>query len=325
MNNIIKLASIELNKSNDVVKTAGVLRMLKNKFLSLFDNEMSKNVDQMLETTNNIKPLLSETYKVIKKIEESINDLDVRDYNTNIEILKIKLNELNDAIKNTNEIMPKDEALKSEIENSDVVSEVEQKLSEKQKEEPDGSGVNLLQYKREYANLPEGAAIYKGIKTLSELGVKSQDILPNKNTLRAFMSSWSDAVNPKTSEEGKELLEDQNKISEQDIINIFYNKIPEMAITQIKGREINSVDDTRFGKKGTPKPGYLEVIVVGPVLPLPPPIDYWKLKMKFWLIDTRKKADDPLKFKIYRQLVIAAMNDSKDETYLGKKEKVSSE
>ena len=94
MNNIIKLASIELNKSNDVIKTAGVLRMLKNRFLSLFDPEMSKDVNQMLETTNNIKPLLTETYKIIKKIEEAINDLDVRDYNANIEALKTKLNGL---------------------------------------------------------------------------------------------------------------------------------------------------------------------------------------------------------------------------------------
>ena len=321
MNNLIKLASIELDKPDDIVRTAGILRMLKNKFLSMFDNERAEKVNNMLDTTTNIKPLLTQTYRTIKKIENAINDLDLDDYNANINLLKQNLNELNEAIKNANEILPK-----GEDKNIEEVKQKEEKLpaaksitvEEKKPERKDGAGVNLLNYKRERTELPDGAVIYKGIKTLSELGVTSKDILSNTEVGRQFKSSWAHTVRPKTDEESQKLNEDQSKLSEDDIAKIFYSKIPEMQITQLKGREINSIDDPRFGKKGTPKPGYMEVVVVSPVLQLPAPINFWKIKMKFFLIDKRAKADDPLKFKIYRQYVIAAIDDSRDETYLGK-------
>lgn len=99
MNNLIKLASFELgNHSQDVIKTAGILRMLKNKLLQLFDKQKAAEAAKMVSTTTNMKPLLRETYMAIKDIESAINDLDINSYNENINKLKSKLSELGNVV-----------------------------------------------------------------------------------------------------------------------------------------------------------------------------------------------------------------------------------
>lgn len=318
MNNLIKLASVQLNKSTDIIRVAGILRLLKNKLFMLFDPDLARDVNKMLDSTNGIKHQLYDTYKSIKKVEDAINDLDIVEYNVNIDELKSKLNELNEAIKNVKEIIPEQDSDKNaeqQDESQDVdiglvelpVTEKKEDVVKKREEKARGS---LVGVPREYAPLPDGAKIYEGKTTLSQLGVTANDIKSNVN-VRQMPASWALVAMPQTQEDQKELLSLQDALLDQDYVKkAFYNKIPNMRIEKIQGREINVVSD-QYGNKGDKKPGYMEVVVVGDYEKLPEPLNDWRLKPKFVLVDLRQKPDDPLKYVIYRKYILKADKETK--------------
>jgi len=97
MNEFTKLA-FELKISRDMVKTAGILRKLKNKLFNMFNPERREKTQELMERTNPLKELLPRTYKAIRNIEESINDLDLEGYERNVEDLKSLVGELGSTL-----------------------------------------------------------------------------------------------------------------------------------------------------------------------------------------------------------------------------------
>lgn len=253
MNNIIKLANIQLSKSpDDVIKIAGLLRFLKNKIRSMFDSEMAQDAAKLVTTTANIKPFLSQTYKSIAKIESAIDDLDIDSYKANVEELKINIAQLNDKIKDLDQFMLDSD---QETQISGDVSETPSNTNEPVVENrSSNSFVNLLKYPRERAKVPDDIETYKGIQTLSQLGVTADDIRVNEGNMRAMFASWALVVNKSSAEAGEELLKEQEQVTFDNFKKSIYDKIPEMRIEKILGRELTVIDDPKYGQKGTKKP-----------------------------------------------------------------------
>lgn len=320
MNNLIKFASIEINKSNDIIRTAGILRMLKNKLYKLFDPEKAKDIEKMLSGTTDIKSQLVDTYRTIKNIESAINDLDVVEYNANLDELKSKLNLLNDALKNVDKVMPEvsDEAkeMYKSTETFEEKAEEAKSVEKEQKQEkivkaPEmdigivekgvpGKAATLKN--RIYTEKPDWAMeIYKGAKVLADIGVKSADIKPNKNT-KQMLASWALNVIPKNEEEAQELIKAQDLAQNPEFMKkAFFDKIPNMKITKINGREMWT---SEVHTKPTAKRGCLEISVVGNLESLPAPLENWGLLPKFILVDNREKPGDALNYTIYRQYIL---------------------
>ena len=334
MNNIFKIAAITLNRSDnaDVIKTAGILRMLKNKILSMFDSEQARETADLLKTTTSIKPLLSETFQLIKKVESAINDLDIADYNANIDQLKMKISDLNEKIQtlDTQTQKAQEESLKENEEvivpepKSDLEKEIGKVVAPETKSESeaiskdkDKDSKSIINKKRRRADLPEGKSIYDGVETLSELGVTAADIKPNLAPITPITASWASENRSKLTDESiQDLLKDQDKLTIDNLIKTFYDKIPSMKIDvkSIKGRELQ--DDETKGIVGEKKPGYLELRIVSDLETLQPPLDNWKFKMVFYLVDKREKVDDPLKYIMYRKFIVAAYDKNNDKTIL---------
>ena len=281
MNQIIKTAAN--NDYNDLIKTAGMLRMLKNKIKSMFDADSALKAEELVKKTETIKPLLADTYRLIKKIEDAINDFEVEEYETNISLLKEKVNTLNSALNK----------ISNEAKEIEPQEQQEQKVSKKNRQREKG--------------LPEGADLYKNAKTLAELGVSYNDIKENKKGPSGIYSSENLVNIIKKEEDPTKLAENKHKINDDAIRNIFYTKIPNMKIVGIMPRELKS--------GGEKKSGYLEVKVLSELESLPAPFDNWKLRVLFYLVDLRKSPEEKLKFGIYRQLVINVVNSSKGQYY----------
>jgi len=339
MNEFIKLAALEMENSRDVIKTASVIRLLKNKLLSLFDSEKAGKISKMLDTTSTIKPKLVETYKLIKKVENAINDLDIDDYNATIEELKTKVNELDKTISGLNVFLPdleekeegkednKEPIKKEKKEDSPKEEEAKKEstedktLSKPEREPPPYVSPGTKREREE--KYPIGKESYDDVHTLSELKITANDIILPTDTEMVFKSSWAYIVRPPSDPvESKYLLLEQDKVTLDMIKQTFYNKIPYMDIERITGRELNAVDHPRFGKKGKQKPGLLEVIIKSDKYQLPSPADNWHMLMVFYLVDARKAVNDPFKFKLYRQYVVNATDDTTGKTYVGKEKKV---
>ncbi|MFZ4795905.1 MAG: hypothetical protein ACOYMA_00330 [Bacteroidia bacterium] len=309
-NNIIKLASIELNKSNDIIKTAGILRLLKNKLFNLFDSDKSQKVSRMISYTGSIKPLLNQTYKLIKDIESSIDDLDVDTYNTNIELLKQKVNELNNELNKLNKSLDEDvKVSESEKQRSAIESGEAGRLT--------GSSIRERERGRQRPrepSLPEGAAMYDGINNLAELGVKKDDIIEGKN-LQKFIDSWNQhlKVTRISGEKKGDIHKKQKALNIFDIKSLFYDKIPYMKIIDVLPRELDSTDNSVFGRPGERKPGYCEINVESDLTELPKPLNNWQLKVLFRLVDQRNNTNDTLKYTIYLQKVIRAIETEATE------------
>ena len=306
-NNIIKLASIELNKSNDIIKTAGILRLLKNKLFNLFDSDKSQKVSRMINYTGSSKPLLNQTYKLIKDIESSIDDLDVDTYNTNIDLLKQKVDELNNELQKLNKSLDEDVKV-SEAERVKQESGLPSG-SEGSSSEGDSTYLRRRERPREL-KLPEGAKIYEGKTKLSDLDVKKEDIIGGKNVGK-FITSWFHIVaRDFTQEQKSKLSEQQNLLTLSDLNTLFYNKIPDMKIIKVKTRElVTSNRAPLYGTTGDPKPGYCEITVESELTQLEGKLNNWKLKVIFTLVDQRKKINDELKYTIYLQRVVIANNE----------------
>jgi len=360
-NDIIKIAAIQLKKPNDIVKTAGILRMLKNKIWSLFNSDQARDVQKMVDQTSNIKPLLGEAYKLIKKTEAAINDLDLADYNTNIGLLKEKITELNDALnafemlapempkqegeppkKDEEKIPPKEPGQKEENPpvNEKELSKPPTEIGEKQKETiealknlpnekekapeaekkppeiakidpstPIGK-IDLTKAPRIRAKefFPGAKETYEGIETLSQLGVGKDDIIINRAGPKDLFASFAEVATVYGGENAEAIIDMHVKIGEEGMKKVFYDKIPFMKIEKVDKRELRP--------SGEPKSGFAEVRVVSDFEPLPEPYSYYKVKAAFRLVDTRTKADDPLKLVIYTQNIFAVRNEKTEQTYV---------
>ncbi len=280
MNELIKTAAN--NDYKNLIKTAGILRMLKNKIKSMFDADSALKAEELVKKTEKIKPLLADTYRLIKKIENAINDFEIEEYETNIILLKEKVNTLNTELNKVSESTENQEEAKETI---------PIKKDKRQRE----------------SNLPEGATLYKNAKTLSDLGVTFNDIKESKRGPSGIYSSENLVNIIKREEDPAKLEGNKHKISDDAIRNIFYTKIPNMKIVGIMPRELKS--------GGEKKSGYLEVKVLSELESLPAPFENWKLRVLFYLVDLRKSQDEKLRFGIYRQLVINVVNSSKGQYY----------
>ncbi|HUV85247.1 MAG TPA: hypothetical protein VMV86_06010, partial [Methanosarcinales archaeon] len=189
MNNFLKTASQEL-ESNDILKTASILRRLKNKFLNLFDSKRREEVDKLLNKTQSVKPLLGNTYKKIKEIESSINDLDVESYDRNISELKELVSKLNTEM--------------STLEGAaEILAEEEVKTESKAKAPAHRVG-GAKKGNRDRANIPEGyiSKYYEKdgvkLKTLQEVGANlgidmkfGVNILQTQDFLKPFFAGMA--------------------------------------------------------------------------------------------------------------------------------------
>jgi len=216
------------------------------------------------------------------------------------------------------------EKLNDTMDSQDIIEEInddESKVENISKEEPSPKNIrpNLTGIKRiREKELPKGAEIYQGKSTLSELGITKNDIKINKN-IKQFFSSWAFMFRPSSEEfEDLKLLEEQKSLSIDEIYRLFYDKIPEMKIARVIPREQSALDDPQFGPKGTKKPGYMEIVVESALTQLIAPLDKWKLKMVFYLVDNRKNESDPLKYTLYRQYVVAAFNEETGKSFIAK-------
>lgn len=283
---IVKIAynNILQNEQN-MFKVAGVLSYLKNKIRQLFDKDYARKANDLLERTDVLKKILSETNFVIKNIEENISNGDIVEYEANIQILKSKLRALYSYFGDFNEIQAKT-------------------INEPAKE-------NAKLKKQERMELSPLAETYKGIKKLSELGVKPSDIRENTTGPKGIFSSWALVSIIQQGEDPVKLEENQKLITDDDIRNIFYAEIPNMIIDKVYPRLLSR-------HTGKPKGGGdLEIRVKSNGLKLPPPFSNWELKPIFYLIDTRSKESDPLKYVIFRQLIVSVKNiETNDVVYI---------
>ena len=107
MYSLLKLASLQLDDSSDIIRTASILRKLKNKILNLFDSSRRDKVKDLLNKADQLKPLLADIYSLIKKLESSIEDLDLQDYDNTVSELKLKITDLNSKLADVKETVDK--------------------------------------------------------------------------------------------------------------------------------------------------------------------------------------------------------------------------
>lgn len=289
---LIKIAE-DIKNSNDIIVTAGFLSKLKNKILSLFNRGKRKEVEDMVESTSELKPKLVETYNTIRKIETAIDDLDVASYENNIADLQPKIDDLSETIKK-------------------IVALTNQ---------PRTRGT-LGSYSNLYYKSGDGRG--KLYDNLNEFGkqfgvdiVYGKNIAPNRNGVKTIFMSWATAIfagklrdvetgsfSPGEFEEEhidpKAFSDLQDKVPENEMIDAFYKNLPYYKISSIKPRENKIIDNENSNVK---KSGEVEVFITSPWIAVPFPANNWRLKVNFVIVDN----GDPRKqnnFIIYRQWVV---------------------
>ncbi len=273
---IIKTAYLHINKNEqNMFKVAGILSFLKTKIRKLFDKDYARKANDLIERTDVLKKILSQTGAIIREIEENIANADIVEYEANIQLLKGKLRELYSYF---GEFENKKNALPS----------------------PATKGTKRQSAPRAEIN-EELASIYKGKQKLSELGVTAEDIEENSIGPKGIFASWALVSLVKQGEDPKKLEENQKPITDDDIRNVIYGEIPNMIIQKIYGRYLGKDGEKKGG-------GDLEIRVVSNSLKLPKPFDNWQLTPVFYLIDKRQNVGDPLKYKIFRQLIVKIEN-----------------
>jgi hypothetical protein len=74
MHNLLKLASEQLDKSSNIIRTAAILRKLKNKILNLFDSSRREKVQELLNKSIKVSGWIK-TYRTQKDMTFlSLND-----------------------------------------------------------------------------------------------------------------------------------------------------------------------------------------------------------------------------------------------------------
>jgi hypothetical protein len=305
MNNLLKTASQELS-SNDIIKTASILRKLKNKFLNLFDSQRRDDVEKLLNKTQSIKPLLGDTYKKIKEIEESINDLDVDSYNKNISELKELISKLDKEMSKLDTDTIKNEELKTEKTTN--------------QKSPAKGGRARSDFPQDYISKYYEKDGIK-LKTLQEVGANigvdikfGTNIVPTRNFLMPFFSNMAqmmfvgnaplkDVSYPIKPQQynisSEEFLELEKQVSKSELERILYEAMPTFPIKGIFGRELRT--------SGEKKQGIVEIKLSpteGGWIKLPQPMENYVVKIDFILVDKGDPAQ-PYNYQLYRQTVQA--------------------
>jgi len=307
---IIKISN-QIKKSNDILITAGLLTKLKNKILFIFNKDKKDQAQSMIEQTTELKPKLVETYELIKNIEKSIDNLDVDKYEFEINNLQFKVDDLSDTIKKIVSLTNEEE---SEIQDS---KKEPSSLPDKTRHRwhfPDDSEQN---YNNKYY---KDGKLYKNLNEFGkQFGVDIQygpNIVASKTGVKSLFASWATFVftgsfkkqpdAPGSLEEFKEEYDDpkkfsdlQDRIPENEMGNAFYKNLSFYDIIAIEPRE-TVVSNDEIKKKGE-----IEVFLISPWISPPAPLNNWKLKAKFVIVDN----GDPTKlnnFIIYRQWIIEA-------------------
>lgn len=316
---MLKFSIEELNK-NDVIKTAGILQKLKNKLLTLFEPYRREKVEMMLDNTAELKPVLSQAYNAIKSIEDSINSYDVIGYESKIDELRNLLVQLNDMLKETEEIASanQEELLKTKTEPK-IEPKIEKPISPSDKYKflmnAPRERIKFSEYSQKYYR--ENGSLYENLNEFGkQFGVNIKfgvNILPNKVGIKALFSSWARIVfvgrilkkentgNIEPLEESpKEFAVLQDRLTDQQMIDAFYNNLPYYKIKKIEPRE----KSWRTGNQTT-KVGEVEVFLETGWITLPAPANEWQLKAMFVIVD-KGFPDKPGNFIIYRQWIIGA-------------------
>lgn len=264
MRNIIKLA--KTNDYKNIVVTAGILRMLKNKIVQLFNDDEARKASEMLIATKEIKPALSEVYEYAEKVEKAISDLDANDYNRNVLYLK-------DRISNLNRLLGK----VKDLEIARIIN----------KDRPVSRNAPVSE---------DIAAVYKLQQPLKDSGVDFSNIEINYDTIVYLKNSISEKAS------SKGFVYDFEAIPNETFKSAIYSQIPNMTVTKVTGPELNLVDSV-YGQKDTPKRGSIaNVVVESDFIQLPATVPVL-VKVKFILLDKRKNVDSPMKLKLAKQFV----------------------
>jgi len=315
MHNLLKLASEQLDKSSNIIKTAGILRKLKNKILNLFDSSRRQKVEELLNKSEQTKPLLAEIYSLIKELESSIEDFDLEAYDYTVKELKSKITDLSSKlndVKNIAETTIKEEA---KTFTEEIPEKVINEIPKDKESEEDWKSSKRKRMPKKDESFKEKKSIYTGISSLSQLNVNSSNIVENKIGPKGIYSSWGFVNFAKTGSDPKALIELQQGLKDDDIRRLFYTDIPNYKITSISPRELAYKDDPSKGwKAGDKKPGSLEVRVQSPIKSLPDPANNWKLSVVFILVDMYGEPTKKGNYRIYRQLVVYAKDESTGKT-----------
>jgi hypothetical protein len=299
MHNLLKLASEQLDKSSNIIKTAAILRKLKNKILNLFDSSRREKVQELLNKSDQTKPLLAEIYSLIKKLESSIEDLDLEDYDDTVKELKSKIIELNSKLNDVKGL---------------AETSIKEEPKEPEKIEEDWKSSKRKRTKKD-EEFKQKKSIYTGISSLSQLNVNSSNIVENKIGPKGIYSSWGFVNFAKTGSDPKALIELQSGLKDDDIRRLFYTDIPNYKIISISPREVAYKDDPSKGwKAGDKKPGSLEIKVQSPIKSLPSPANNWKLSVVFILVDMYGEPTKKGNYRMYRQLVVYAKDEGTGKT-----------
>jgi hypothetical protein len=287
---LIKIAN-EINPSNNIIVNAGLLSRLKNKILSLFNLDRRKEVESMVEQTSELKPKLVDTYNSIKNVEDAINDLDVPRYESEINNLQPKIDDLTSTVK-------KIKALSNEPRYRAEFTDYKEKYYNN----------NVL-----YSNLHEfgkqfGVSIKYGV-----------NIKPSSTGVKSIFTSWAAQVfagklrqEPTGTTSPGEFEEEhidpikfsnlQDSIPESEMEKAFYSNLPFYKIKKIEPRETRIIEGKNTGIK---KGGEVEVFITSPWIKVPSPGDKWRLKVNYVIVD-KGNPEKQNNFIIYRQWVIGA-------------------
>lgn len=314
----IRKTAIELNAYGDnIVKTAGILRQLKNKILNFFSSERQEEANKLINSTAEIKPLLVDTMAIIKNIESSINDLDVESYDMFLDELKQKITELSSKLSDVTAIRFSENE-EQKISNKPPESSREGSSAESPVSQSPTNVKRWQDYKREFAKRDESYVqkyYYDNdqkLDTLEKVGAKIGKDIRYPNYIRGnvinvtqIFASW--ALQNFTKDgflSDEELLKMQNSITKNQIEDLFYSKMHEWKIRRILGPEMDFKKDNKEPKKHQKL--NIEIAPTSPIA-LPAPFDNWLLQPVFYVED-RGDPEKPGNFVIYRQYIIKVKN-----------------
>lgn len=229
---IVKLAN-KIN-SEDIVATAGILSLLKNKIVQLFNPEEAQKAAKILEATKELKPVLSDVYEYAGKVEKAISDASVEDYNSNILYLKDRVNHLNFLLGKIKDI------------------EIARAISPE---------------KKQYAPVENALKdFYKVGSSLKDLGISTVDINP-KNIIYLIQG-----INEKATQKG--IVFSFLDIPKDVYIRNIYDKISEMRITSVRGPGLNLVDSRWGEEGSKKKGSMATIFVESDYLKLDAPVPF---------------------------------------------------
>jgi len=129
MNEITKLSfQLYTAHDKDIIKVSGILANLKNVVTRFVRKIMSRDYGAFQERNQELRTILSGLYKSFARIEKSIDDFDVQEYQVNLKDIKGQINSLNEWISKSELVAQKvqDEANTTFKEKFENVSPAEQ-------------------------------------------------------------------------------------------------------------------------------------------------------------------------------------------------------